>query len=215
MKRVVASAGSSAGLLQDVRELIVSTRQTVARGVNAALVLLYWKVGERIRCDVLKEKRAEYGEEIVSTLSAQLVPDFGAGFALRNLRRMIQFSEVFPDPKIVSALSTQLGWSHFVELLPLKKQLQRGFYAEMCRVERWSVRTLRQRIDGMLYERTALSRRPNASGNPSGSESTGDRPLQCPRISRMNTYPRQRDGNGSFPSLAGEDRCDSRAPFIS
>jgi predicted nuclease of restriction endonuclease-like (RecB) superfamily len=161
MKRVVATAESSAGLLQDVRELIVSTRQTVARGVNAALVLLYWKVGERIRRDVLKEKRAEYGEEIVSTLSAQLVPDFGAGFALRNLRRMIQFSEVFPDPKIVSALSTQLGWSHFVELLPLKKHLQRDFYAEMCRVERWSVRTLRQKIDGMLYERTALSKKPD------------------------------------------------------
>jgi predicted nuclease of restriction endonuclease-like (RecB) superfamily len=148
-------------LLTDVRELIVSTRQTVARGVNAALLLLYWKVGERIRRDVLKEKRAEYGEEIVSTLSAQLVPDFGAGFALRNLRRMIQFSEVFPDPKIVSALSTQLGWSHFVELLPLKKHLQREFYAEMCRVERWSVRTLRQKIGGMLYERTALSKKPD------------------------------------------------------
>lgn len=148
-------------LLTDVRELIVSTRQTVARGVNAALVLVYWKVGERIRRDVLKEKRAEYGEEIVSTLSAQLVPDFGAGFALRNLRRMIQFSEVFSDPKIVSALSTQLGWSHFVELLPLKKHLQREFYAEMCRVERWSVRTLRQKIDGMLYERTALSKKPD------------------------------------------------------
>lgn len=122
-------------LLTDVRELIVSTRQTVARGVNAALVLLYWKVGERIRRDVLKEKRAEYGEEIVSTLSAQLVPDFGAGFALRNLRRMIQFSEVFPDPKIVATLSQQLGWSHFVELLPLRKHLQWDFYAEMCRVE--------------------------------------------------------------------------------
>ena len=121
MKRSVATIPSPAGLLQDVRELIVSTRQTVARGVNAALVLLSWKVGERIRRDVLKEKRAEYGEEIVSTLSAQLVPDFGAGFALRNLRRMIQFSEAFPDPKIVSALSTQLGWSHFVELLPLNK----------------------------------------------------------------------------------------------
>lgn len=135
MKRVVASARSPAGLLRDVRELIVSTRQTVARGVNAALVLLYWKVGERIRRDVLKEKRAEYGEEILPTLSAQLVPDFGAGFALRNLRRMIQFSEVFPDPKIVSTLSQQLGWSHFVELLPLKKHLQREFYAEMCRVK--------------------------------------------------------------------------------
>lgn len=215
MKRVVASAGSSSGLLQDVRELIVSTRQTVARGVNASLVLLYWKVGERIRRDVLKEKRAGYGDEIVSTLSKQLAAEFGNGFSKPNLSRMVNLVETFPDPKIVSALSTQLGWSHFVELLPLKKHLQREFYAEMCRVERWSVRTLRQRIDGMLYERTALSRRPSASGNPSGSESTRDRPLQCPRISRMNTYPRQRDGIGSFSSLAGEDPCGSRAPFIS
>jgi hypothetical protein len=135
MKRVVASKPSPTVLLVGVWELIVSTRQTVARGVNAALVLLYWKVGERIRRDVLKEKRAGYGDEIVSTLSAKLVPDFGHGFSPRNLARMISFVEVFPDPKIVATLSTQSGWSHFVELLPLKKHLQRDFYAEMCRVE--------------------------------------------------------------------------------
>jgi predicted nuclease of restriction endonuclease-like (RecB) superfamily len=72
---------------------------------------------------------------------------------------MIQFAEEFADEKIVATLSRELGWSHFVELLPLKKHLQREFYAEICRVERWSVRTLRQKIDGMLYERTALSRK--------------------------------------------------------
>lgn len=125
----------SSMLLEDVRELVVSTRQTVARGVNAALVLLYWKVGERIRRDVLKEKRAGYGDEIVPTLSAKLVPDFGQGFSSRNLARTISFVETFPDPKIVATLSQQLGWSHFVELLPLRKHLQRDFYAEMCRVE--------------------------------------------------------------------------------
>ena len=161
MKRPVASAKSPADLLQDVRELIVSTRQTVARGVNAALVLLHWKVGERIRRDVLKQKRAGYGEEIVSTLSRQLAAEFGGGFAEKNLRRMIQFAELFPDGEIVATLSRELGWSHFVELLPLKKHLQREFYAEMCRVERWSVRTLRQKVDGMLYERTALSKKPD------------------------------------------------------
>lgn len=98
-------------LFEDIRELIFSTRQTVARGVSAALVLLYWKVGARIRRDLLKEKRAGYGEEILSTLSAQL------------------------------------GWSHFVELLPLKKHLQWELYAEMCRVERWSVRTFHQQVN--------------------------------------------------------------------
>ena len=123
MKRVVASTQSPAGLLQDVRDLIVSTRQTVARGVNAALVLLYWNVGERIRRDVLKEKRAGYGDEIISTLSKQLASEFGNGFSKPNLSRMVNLVETFPDPKIVATLSQHLGWSHFVELLPLKKHL--------------------------------------------------------------------------------------------
>jgi DUF1016 N-terminal domain len=108
----------------------------------------------------LEEKRADYGEKIVPTVSAQLVKEFGEGFARRNLFRMIRFAEVLPDGEIVSTLSTQLGWSHFVEIIPLKDQLQREFYAEMCRVERWSVRTLRQKIAGMLFERTALSKKP-------------------------------------------------------
>jgi hypothetical protein len=133
-------------LLTDVRELILGARQTVARGVNAALVLLHWQIGQRIRRDILGEKRAEYGEGIVAALSRQLAVEFGGGFAEKNLRRMVQFAEVFPDEEIVATLSRQLGWSHFVELLPLKKHLQRNFYAEMCRIERWSVRTLRRKI---------------------------------------------------------------------
>jgi predicted nuclease of restriction endonuclease-like (RecB) superfamily len=132
----------------------------VARQVNAALVLLYWRIGQRIRQDILKEKRAEYGEEIVPTLSAQLVPEFGEGFSKRNLFRMIRFFEVFSDEQIVSTLSRQLGWSHFVEIIPLEDDLKRDFYAEICRIERWSVRTLRQKISSMLFERTALSKKP-------------------------------------------------------
>ena len=117
-------------LLTEVRELILSARQTVARGVNAALVMLYWKIGERIRRDILQEKRASYGEEILPTLSAKLMPEFGQGFSGRNLARMIALAEAFPDAKIVATLSRELGWSHFVELIPLKKPLQRDFYAE-------------------------------------------------------------------------------------
>ena len=164
-KKASASAVAPAtpdpsALVTDLRELILSARQTVARGVNAALVVLYWQIGRRIHRDILNSKRAEYGEEIVPTVSAQLAPEYGDGFSKRNLFRMVQFSEAFPDEKIVATLSQQLGWSHFVELLPLKKHLQRDFYAEMCRVERWSVRLLRQKIGGMLYERTALSKKP-------------------------------------------------------
>ena len=153
------SAAPTIGLLQDVRELILTARQGVARGVNAALVMLHWQIGHRVHRDILHEKRAGYGNEIVSTLSRQLSAEFGRGFAEKNLRRMLQFAEEFPDEKIVATLSRELGWSHFVELLPLKQPLQRDFYAELCRIENWSVRMLRQKIDGMLYERTALSKK--------------------------------------------------------
>jgi predicted nuclease of restriction endonuclease-like (RecB) superfamily len=152
--------GSPTDLVSEVRELIMSSRQTVARGVNAALVVLYWNIGRRIRTEILRHKRADYGQEIFSTLSGKLAGEFGRGFSQQNLFRMVEVFTAFPDERIVATLSRELGWSHFVELLPLKKPLQRDFYAEMCRVERWSVRALRQRIDGMLYERTALSRKP-------------------------------------------------------
>jgi predicted nuclease of restriction endonuclease-like (RecB) superfamily len=154
-----AAAGADR-LLDDLRSLIEQARGHAAQAVNAVLVLLYWQVGHRIRTEVLKSRRAAYGEEILPTLSAKLVPDFGDGFSARNLSRMVRFAEVFPDREIVSALSRQLGWSHFVEIIPLRDPLQRDFYAEMCRIERWSVRTLRAKIQGMLFERTALSRKP-------------------------------------------------------
>src|SRR5512135_198059 len=150
----------SDSLFQDLRSLIIEARQDVARQVNSALVLLYWRVGQRIRKDILKERRADYGGEIVATLSQQLTEEFGIGFAEKNLRRMLQFAEAFPEEQIVVTLSRQLGWSHFVAIIPLDDDLKRDFYAEMCRIERWSVRSLRQKISGMLFERTALSRKP-------------------------------------------------------
>lgn len=147
-------------LLTDVRALIDRARDATARAVNSALVLLYWSVGDRIRRDILKEKRADYGNRILGTLSQELCAQYGRGFTYDNLTRMVKLAEVFPDREIVGALSRQLGWSHFVLLLPVKDDLRREFYAEMCRVERWSVRTLREKLGGMLYERTALSKKP-------------------------------------------------------
>ncbi len=146
-------------LLTDLRQLIQAAREQTAQAVNSALVLLYWQVGQRIYSEILKKKRADYGEEIVATVSRQLTEEFGRGFTEKGLRRMIQFAELFPDREIVATLSPHLSWSHFVEILPLDEELKRNFYAEMCRIERWSVRTLRQKIGGMLYERTALSKK--------------------------------------------------------
>ena len=148
-------------LLGDVRALIEAAREQTARAVNSALVSLYWHIGTRIRQDILREKRAGYGEEIVVTLSRQLTAEFGRGYTEKGLRRMIQFAESFPDGEIVAALSRELSWSHFVELIPLEDRLKRDFYAEMCRVERWSVRTLRHKVAHLLYERTALTKKPD------------------------------------------------------
>jgi predicted nuclease of restriction endonuclease-like (RecB) superfamily len=148
-------------LLGDIRSLIESAREQTARAVNSTLVIMYWQIGRRIRQDVLGNERAEYGKEIVQTLSAKLTADYGQGFGRRSLFRMLQFAEYFEEEQIVSALSTQLSWSHFVEILSLEDQLKREFYAEMCRIERWSVRTLRHKIGHLLYERTAVSKKPN------------------------------------------------------
>jgi hypothetical protein len=122
-------------LLHEIRGMIEETRSAVASTVNTGLTLLYWRIGKRIRQDILEEKRAPYGKEIVAALGRELEYEFGRGFGEKNLHRMVQFAEVFPDEKIVSTLSAQLSWSHFVEIIPLKDELQRDFYAEMCRVE--------------------------------------------------------------------------------
>ena len=158
--KAVALVAPEVQLLGDIRALIEAGREHVAQAVNAGLVLLYWSVGERIRREILGNKRAEYGEEILPTLSAKLVVEYGQGFSPRNLARMIRFAEVLPEHAIVSQLARQLGWSHFVEILGMDDPLKRDFYAEMCRIERWSVRTLRAKIGGMLFERTALSKKP-------------------------------------------------------
>ncbi len=151
---------TSEGLLSDVRSMIDHTRQRVAQTVSAGVSLLYWRIGRRTQTEILKGERADYGKEILATLSQQLTAEFGAGYSYSALTRMVRFAEAFPDPEIVATLSQQLGWSHFQQLLPLGQPIQRDFYAEMCRIERWSVRTLRKKIDSMLYERTAVSKKP-------------------------------------------------------
>jgi predicted nuclease of restriction endonuclease-like (RecB) superfamily len=147
-------------LLAELRQLIDAARQRVAYAANAELTMLYWRVGARVSSEILNNERAEYGEQIVATVSQQLVAEYGLGFNRANLFRMAQFAEQFSDEQIVVTLSRQLSWSHFLAILPVKGNLEREFYAEMCRIERWSVRTLREKIRGMLFERTAISRKP-------------------------------------------------------
>lgn len=150
------------GLLDDLRKMIDQARETVAVTVNASLTMLHWQVGFRIRTELLQNERAEYGQKIVATVSQQLTLDYGNSFTEKNLRRMLQFNEVFPEKEIVVSLIRQLSWTHFIALIPIKDDLKRNFYAEMCRMERWNVQTLRKKIGSMLFERTALSRKPDS-----------------------------------------------------
>lgn len=149
-----------AELLSDLRLLIESAKSHLAQTANAVLVTLYWNIGRRIKTEILGNERAQYGKETVSTLSRQLTAEYGTGFSEKSLWHMIRFVEVFPDEKIVSTLQRELSWSHFKEIIYIDDPLKRDFYTQMCRVERWSTRTLKAKITGMLFERTAISRKP-------------------------------------------------------
>jgi predicted nuclease of restriction endonuclease-like (RecB) superfamily len=140
--------------------MIDQTRQSIATAVNAGMTMLYWQIGNRVRKEILQETRAEYGQSIVRAISLQLTSEYGKGFSEKSFRRMIQFAELFPDEQIVAALLRQLSWTHFTILIPIKDAIKRDFYAEMCRIEQWNYRTLQQKIASMLFERTALSKRP-------------------------------------------------------
>ena len=149
-------------LVADLRQIISEARSRVAINVNAELTLMYWQIGERINRDVLGTKRAEYGKQIVPQVAMHLQQEFGSkGVDEKSIRRMMQFASLFPDFQIVATLVRQLSWSHFVLVMPIKDPMAREFYLTMAASERWSKRTLEAKIDGMLYERTAISEKPD------------------------------------------------------
>lgn len=152
---------ASQNLFKHIQRLIEQTKQNVAVAINSSLTLMYWNIGKLINDEILQNKRAEYGKEIVVTLSRQLQDNFGKGFDEKNLRRMMQFAKVFEKEEKVATLSRELSWSHFLALFPLQDRMKIEFYTQMSIAQNWSVRILRERIDSMLYERTALSKQPD------------------------------------------------------
>ncbi|MDP9193421.1 MAG: PDDEXK nuclease domain-containing protein [Acidobacteriota bacterium] len=161
-RKLAPAAATHAALLADLRTLIQSARQRIATVANTAYTQLCWQVGRRLLRENLQAGRAAYGKQILATASQELTAEFGAGFSYTALTRMARFAEWVTDDHILASLSQELSWSHFIELLPIKDPLARDFYAEMCRIERWDVRTLRRKIGGMLFQRTALSRKPKS-----------------------------------------------------
>ena len=132
--------------IKEICALIEKSKSRVARTINQEMTLLYWHIGKRIQEEVLKFERADYGEQIIGTLSKSLTGLYGKGFASRNLFKMLQFFQIFPEFEIVPTLSAQLTWSHIVELLPIKDKLKRDFYIHFCTLDQWSIRTLREKI---------------------------------------------------------------------
>ena len=147
-------------LVTEIKQLIQSAKQRAVVAVNVKLTLLYWQVGKRIADEVLGGERAEYGKQVMSSLAQQLTLDYGKGWSKRNLAQMVKFSEIFPDVQIVQTLSAQLSWSHFTYLVTISNPLKQEFYLTMALQERWSTRTLAERIDAQLFERTAISKKP-------------------------------------------------------
>ena len=148
-------------LMTDLRQIIDEARIHLASTANYEHTMMYWHIGERINRDVLGNERAEYGKQIVSQVATQLQALYGSkGFEIRNVRRMMQFAQQFPDWESVSPLVTNLSWSHFIEVLPLTDELQREFYLTLAANELWGRNRLRKEIDAMLYERTALASKP-------------------------------------------------------
>ena len=149
-------------LIQDLRQIIEQARGHVAATANYAQTMMYWHIGERINREILGNQRAEYGKQIVSAVSTQLQAEYSKkGFEPRSIWRMMQFAQEFPDEQIVATVSTQLSWSHVIEILPLKDNIQREFYLTLAASEKWKVRQLRKEIDGMLFERTAIASKPD------------------------------------------------------
>ncbi len=147
-------------LLKEVRSLITESHARVVATVNSAMSILYWEIGQRINTDILQNQRAGYGQEVVASLAKALSLEFGKGWSEKQLRHCLRTAETFQNKEIFYALSRELSWTHIRAVIYMEDDLKRSFYLEMCRIEKWSTRTFQERINSMLYERTAISKKP-------------------------------------------------------
>ena len=141
-------------LFSSIKELVINSRSKVYRAVNQEMLNLYWNIGKMLSSIQRGSIRAAYGEQIIASVSKLLTEEFGNGFSIQNLRKMRHFYRVF---QIRSTLSSELSWSHYVEIIKIDNELKRNFYIQECINSNWSVRELERQIDSLLYERLALS----------------------------------------------------------
>lgn len=147
-------------LFVDVCQLIDGTRGRAATYLNAEVCLTNWYIGQRIKEDILENRRAEYGKQVLKKLSVRLTEHYGTGWGAEKLKQCVRSAYLFSEEQIRYAVRTQLTWTHLRSLMGVQDELARSFYIEMCRIEHWDTRTLDAKIDSQFYERTALSRKP-------------------------------------------------------
>ncbi len=146
-------------LFDGIKQLINNSVQQAAIYLNQTTNKLYWSIGNYILKELKHEVYSGYGKQIIATLSQQLTQTFGKGYSYSALTRMIKVADNYSH-ETFATLSQTLSWSHFIELVAIKDKTQRLFYQQMCVLEHWSVRTLRDKQDKMLYERTIISKQP-------------------------------------------------------
>lgn len=149
-------------LFDEVSSLITAARLRVAVAVNAELTRLNWNIGSCINREILGHGRAEYGKRVVKGLASRLVLAHGAGWDEKTLRHCLRAAETFSEEEIVSATRRQLSWTHIKTLAYISDSIKRRFYLEMCASEHWGTRVLQGRIASMMYERTAIAKKPEA-----------------------------------------------------
>lgn len=157
MQPIVLSNPDDNLLFNELALLIEQSQQKVALAAKSGVTILFWKVGKRINEEILQNKRAEYGSKIVTTVSTQLENKYGRNFTEKNVRRMMQFADQFPEIEIVVTVSRQLSWSHILNILPLKKQEAKLYYSKIASENSLSVRELREQINRKAFERSEIA----------------------------------------------------------
>lgn len=140
--------------IQEIKQILSKARLKTYQAINTAMIEAYWNIGKKIIEEEQNGKeRAEYGKEIIKTISIELTREFGKGFSERNIRNFRQFFIAFPEIEIWQTLSAKLSWSHFQLVLKVTDQNARMYYLKEASANTWSVRTLDRNISTLYYHR--------------------------------------------------------------
>ncbi|MBP5711333.1 MAG: DUF1016 domain-containing protein, partial [Bacteroidales bacterium] len=140
--------------INDVKKIVEQGRAVAYSGVNAVMIDTYWHIGRRIVEQEQKGKeRAEYGKQLIKTLSAELTRAYGRGWSVRNLQYFKSFYLTYSDIQLVQSRLHNLTWTHILTTLRVEDPIAARWYLQTASDEMWSVRTLDRNISTQYFER--------------------------------------------------------------